>query len=170
MFRRELLEIVHKVELDQGLPYTTFDGGVWAKLAEGARQFIRLMEVTPGRQDQTADGQRQGLNSLYVWYNEASLHGEFSRDSSGWDYKPKNNASMAQLRSYIEGLHAKGFYFGNHSLNGFVNYRDDPYNWRYRARYLATNQRSTLAAGDICHRHFHDADQRRRVQEQRGTW
>ena len=146
MFRRELLGVVHKIELDQGLPYTTFDGGVWAKLAEGARQLIRIMEVTDGRQDQTADAQGQGLNSLYVWYNLAGIHGEFSKDSSGWDYKPKNNASMAQLRGYIEGLHAKGFYFGNHSLNGFVNYRDDPYSWRHRVQYIATNQRSTLAA------------------------
>ena len=154
VFKNEILNVIHVMEIGEGLPYTTGDGGVWSRFARDSRQKIMHVNASSSVQylGSASSALSAGLNSVYVWTHSAGIFRH-----TGFEYEPKYG-TYDQLAAAIQNVRRQGVRFGNHILPGFATVRD-PYTPmpdptatpmdRYlstRASDLSTSQRSTLTS------------------------
>ena len=155
VFKNEILKVIRAMEIGEGLPYSTGDGGVWSRFARDSRQKILHVGVSNSVQylGGASSALSAGLNSIYTWQNPGGI---FRHE--GFVYEPKHG-SYDSLSREIQNLRRQGVRFGNHILPGFAYVANpgtrinnpatvtpvDRY-VRTRARDLATYQRSTLAS------------------------
>ena len=121
VFKNEILDVIHAVELGEGLPYSTGDGGVWSRRAEDSKQ--KILTFTSSNNSRADTALEAGLDSVYIWNNPAGVFVH-----SGFEYKPMSryNGSYSTLRNEIRANQAKGVRWGNHILPGFA-YLKSPY-------------------------------------------
>ena len=121
VFKNEILDAIHAVELGEGLPYSTGDGGVWSRRAEDSKQ--KILTFTSSNNNRADTALEAGLDSVYIWNNPAGVFVH-----SGFEYKPvsRYNGSYSTLRNEIRANQAKGVRWGNHILPGFA-YLKSPY-------------------------------------------
>ena len=121
VFKNEILDVIHAVELGEGLPYSTGDGGVWSRRAEDSKQ--KILTFTSSNNNRADTALEAGLDSVYIWNNPAGVFVH-----SGFEYKPvsRYNGSYSTLRNEIRANQAKGVRWGNHILPGFA-YLKSPY-------------------------------------------
>ena len=116
VFKREILEIIYRLERAEGLPYTTGNGGVHGKLAEDSTQ--KILTIGPSSTVQyggsASSALSAGLDSIYVWANPAGIF-----KHNGFVYEPKYG-TYEQLEMEIQDIQKQGVRFGNHILPGFA--------------------------------------------------
>ena len=153
--RREILEVIHRIELAEGLPYTTGNGGQWAKFAEDSKQ-IPVSYSKFGNIGQLAQNLLQsGSRSLYVWEDPAAV---FTHPGLSYPVKPRYGSTLADIRGWTKPITNKGVVWGFHILPVFAFYHtsrhqalpegDRPLEAAIstRARDLGAIARSTLAS------------------------
>ena len=112
VFKKEILGVIRAIELGEGLPYTTGNGGVWSKFAENKRQKILNFY---GNANNAAAVLSAGLDSQYVWLDPAGVFRH-----NGFEYAP-GSGNVAALRDSIRTVQNAGVRWGNHILPGFAH-------------------------------------------------
>ena len=113
VFKREILETIYRLERAEGLPYTTGNGGVYAKLGDDVQQKVLLFSSYA---TSSSDVISAGMDSQYHWSN---LGGYFTHN--GFTYNVKSaGGSYESLRNNISNSWRKGVLSGNHYLPGFA--------------------------------------------------
>ena len=121
VFKREILGLIHRIELDQGIPYPTGNGGRWAKLAEDRKQRM-LLQLPLTRTNGPAlarDALRAGMD-LYHFEHGASV---FTHPGLSYTPKAAYGGSLETVRDVIAGIQAEGVRWGMHVLPGLAYYR-----------------------------------------------
>ena len=122
VFKKEILTVIHKIELGEGVPYTTGNGGQWSKFAEHRKQRIarplQLLHKAPN--DARAQAQvalAAGSDSLYIWGGPG---GVFAHTGSAYPVSQRYDGDLAVLNAAIAAVQGEGVRFGNHVLPGFA--------------------------------------------------
>ena len=117
VFKREILDAIHAIELREDLPYTTGNGGLWSKFAEDSKQ--KALTFSTSSNSRAATVLDAGLNSMYIWQQPAGVFVH-----NGFEYKPLSQygGSYTTLRNEIRANQAQGVRWGNHILPGFARH------------------------------------------------
>ena len=113
VFKREILETIYRLERAEGLPYTTGNGGLYAKLGDDVQQKVLQFRSYA---TSSSDVISAGMDSQYHWTD----HGGFFTHN-GFNYNVKaGGGSYETLRNNISNSWKKGVLSGNHYLPGFA--------------------------------------------------
>ena len=121
VFKREILGLIHRIELDQGIPYPTGNGGRWAKLAEDRKQ--RMLRQLPLTRTNGPALARDALRAGMDLYHMENGGGVFTHPGLSYTPKPAYGGSVETLRGVIAGIQAEGVRWGMHALPGLAYYR-----------------------------------------------
>ena len=117
VFKQEILGVIHGIELDESLPYTTGNGGVWSRFADDSKQ--KILHFSSSNSSNATTAVSAGLDSVYIWKGAAGVFVH-----NGFEYKPISTygGSYSLLRTEVQANQALGVRWGNHILPGFANY------------------------------------------------
>ena len=146
VFKKEILAVIHVIELGEGLPYTTGNGGLWAKFAEDSKQKIGEYGTTTlndARSD-ALEVLNAGLDSIYFWNHSGGVY-----EHPGLSYSVKDHygGNDAGLRRVMNLVRTEGVRWGNHTLPGFAQF-DEPYQ-DYHARDAPLEAAISSRASDL---------------------
>lgn len=112
----EVLNIIEKIELDEGLPHPTLDG-VWAKRSKRAVSAYLIQDFTPHNYKKAIElTKKAGLKYLY--------HGE---PFETWGhFKLRYNMTWEDLAAIVDEAESQGIRVGLHTLSNFIT-TNDPY-------------------------------------------
>ncbi|HEX4935194.1 MAG TPA: hypothetical protein VFV33_18545, partial [Gemmatimonadaceae bacterium] len=133
-----VLDVIERIELDEGLPHPTMNGTWWKRSPLFGRSYL-ISTFGEGEVDEMlAHTKRAGLMSLY---HEGPFRswGHFIVDSAQFP------SGRVGLRRAAEKARALGLHFGVHTLTNFIN-TNDPYVTPVPDPRLAVTGHSTLVA------------------------
>lgn len=114
---QEALDVIGKIELEEGLPHPMLDG-VWAKVSPTARESYLVMGFnSKNLEDCLSITKRAGLRYLYT-DGGFQTWGHFKLDPDGF---PNNWQSMKEC---VDRAEAQGVRLGVHTLSNFITPND----------------------------------------------
>ena len=115
VFKREIMRVIHAVERGEGLPWTTGNGGLWAKFAEDSKERVLVFLSDTDNFDSNARHAvvRAGADTHYYWDDPGGIF-----EHAGLSYNPK----WSGIKDDISEIHDAGLNMVNHALPGFAGY------------------------------------------------
>ena len=134
----DVLDVLERIELDEGLPHPTVDGVWWKRSPLFGRSYLISSFGEDEVGEMLAHTKRAGLMSLY---HEGPFKswGHFILDSAQF---PRGRAG---LKAAVDKAHAMGLRLGVHTLTNFIN-TNDPYVTPIPDARLSETGNSTLAS------------------------
>ncbi|MDO4740607.1 MAG: hypothetical protein Q4A66_08080 [Eubacteriales bacterium] len=113
----ELLDIIHDMELAEGLPHSTFNGN-WAKQEKQASSIYLIFGGAGlSAQERISMAERAGVSCVYL----SDMLGEWGHFTIDEKCYP---GGVQEIKALAERANANGLYIGTHTLSNFITTGD----------------------------------------------
>ncbi len=117
VMKKEILLVIEQIEIGEGLPRLTQDGGQYAKLAEGSIQrYYHSSGMNSSSVGAVADRALDlGMRAIYDWSGNNGVFTDHTANST-WSIRGNYGGSVSSLATAIDAANTKGVSFGTHTL------------------------------------------------------